>query len=143
MGKSQYISSQKACLRLKVSAQTLYAYVSRGLIQTALDPHDSRKRLYSITDIDRLEYRQHRGRSRRAVAESTIYFGEPSLKSKISSIDDGQFYYRGQNAVELSKTATLEEIFELLCIASIPNNLSSSEQVIVSKQHTPFARFVS
>jgi len=125
-----------------VSHQTLYAYVSRGFIQTALDPQDSRKRQYSITDVDHLVHRQQRGRSRQAVAKSTIYFGEPSLKSTVSRIDDGQFYYRDQNAVELSNTATLEEVFELLCFANIQNYRKPSKQAFVSKLPSPFARLV-
>jgi len=108
------LSSRDVCRRLGISRDTLYAYVSRGLVRTATDPNDARRSLYDRRDIDTLLARQSRGRSRRSVAESTIHWGEPVLKSNITRIADGAFFYRGQNAVELAQTRTLEEVAALL-----------------------------
>lgn len=141
MRKLRFISSEDACLRLKVSAQTLYAYVSRGLVRTTLDPFDSRKRQYAVVDIEDLVARQERGRSRRSVAQSTIHFGEPILQSRISNIDGGAFYYRGQDAVQLSRTASLEDIFELLCNTTISDFKLSSKSATISKRRSVLARF--
>ncbi len=134
--------ASQACLRLKISTQTLYAYVSRGLVQTTQHPDDSRMRLYCSVDIDRLIYRQKRGRSRQDIARSTINFGEPVFQSRISSIDAGQFFYRGRNAVKLSHNSNLEDVFELLC--KTPSTLSNHprKQQYVSNHRTPFARFI-
>jgi len=142
MQKEPLESSNEACARLNISAQTLYAYVSRGLIHVAPHPGDSRKRLYSSIDIDLLINRQNRGRSRQDIARSTIDFGEPVLRSKISSIHDGQFYYRGDNATHLSKKANLENIFEQLCNTTITDSMRAPKVRYISKQHKPFARFV-
>jgi len=142
MENKLFESANEACLRLNISAQTLYAYVSRGLILTSRHPLDSRKRLYASVDIDRLVHRQERGRSRRAVATSTIDFGEPVLRSHVSSIKDGQFYYHNQNAVTLSKTVSLEDIFERLCNTSIKYSASSAKPAMISEHQSPLARFV-
>lgn len=135
-------SADQACGRLNISAQTLYAYVSRNLLRTARHPRDSRKRLYFSVDIDHLINRQKRGRSRQDIARSTVDFGEPVLKSKISNINNGDFFYRGKNAISLSRTATLEDVFELLCQTSINPKMFAKKSYYVSQHHTPFARFV-
>lgn len=142
MPKQNLETASEACLRLNVSAQTLYAYVSRGLVRTKPHFSDSRKRLYLSTDIDQLVHRQTKARSRQAVARSTIDFGEPVLQSKISNIHQGQFYYRGQNAVDLSRTATLEDVFELLCETKVSDSNSSHRMSYLSQHTTPFKRFV-
>lgn len=142
MPEQKLESSTEACLRLKISAQTLYAYVSRGLLRTERNPHDSRKRLYSSADVDRLIYRQTRGRSRQEIARSTVDFGEPVLQSKVSSINSGQLFYRGKNAVDLSKTASLEDVFELLCKAPITTSISTNKSQYISQHGKPLARFV-
>ncbi len=142
MKKSPLETANNACGRLNISAQTLYAYVSRGLIRTACHPSDSRKRLYSSNDIDQLLHRQKRGRSRQAVAESTIDFGEPVLRSRISSIEYGQFYYRGMDAIELAHTASLEDVFELLCDTSIRSYNSTEKASYISTKPNSLARFV-
>lgn len=114
---------------MSISRDTLYAYVSRGLVRTIAQPGDARKSLYDRRDIAALLERKTRGRSRRSVAESTINWGEPVLASSITRISDGRFYYRGRNAVELSRTATLEEILELLAkVRCKPGNAKQNRQ---------------
>lgn len=108
------LNSRDACAALSVSRDTLYAYVSRGLIRAIAHPVDSRRSLYDGRDIEALLSRKTRGRSRKAVAQSTINWGEPVLESKITRISDGQFAYRGRNAIDLSRRLTLEETLSLL-----------------------------
>lgn len=97
-----------------VSAQTLYAYVSRGHIRAFQDPNDARKSLYLKEDVDRWANRKARGRSRRKVAESALNWGEPSLVSNITEIRDGRYAYRGRDAVTLSQDWLFEEVAALL-----------------------------
>ena len=54
-----YVGSREAAHRLGISRATLYAYVSRGLIerQTAIDGKTS---MYSLDDLDRLHSRSRR-----------------------------------------------------------------------------------
>ncbi len=108
------VASGEACARLGISRDTLYAYVSRGLVRVVTHPADARKSLYDRRDIESLSARKQRGRSRRAVAASTIDWGEPVLSSKITRIADGRFFYRGRDAIELSRTLTLEDALQSL-----------------------------
>ncbi len=108
------INSGEACGKLGISRDTLYAYVSRGFVRAIAHPGDARKSLYDRRDVETLLHRKKRGRSRQAVAESTINWGEPVLASKVTRIADGMFYYRGKNAVELSENWSLEEVLELI-----------------------------
>lgn len=114
------VDSTEACAILKVSRDTLYAYVSRGMIRTIAHPDDARRSLYDRRDVATLLGRKSRGRSRRSVAESTIDWGEPVLRSDITRIADGRFYYRGQDAVSLSRTASLEDILWLIAEVGSP-----------------------
>jgi citrate synthase len=110
----RWLTAEEAAARLGVSRQTLYAYVSRGRVGTAAAPGDPRRSLYDAADVCRLAERNRRGRSRQAVATSTISWGEPILLSAITRIEAGRLEYRGQDAIALSATATLEQIAALL-----------------------------
>ncbi|MBK1838236.1 citrate synthase family protein [Azospirillum sp. YIM B02556] len=108
-----YLSAEEAAKRLGVSRQTLYAYVSRGLLQAhaAADPRQSR---YLSDEVERLRAERKRGRRPKEVAKSTLDWGVPVLESAITLIRRGRLYYRGQDAVRLAATATLEETAALL-----------------------------
>jgi citrate synthase len=109
-----WLTVEAALARLGVARQTLYAYVSRGLVRARGAENDPRRSLYDPRSIDALLERRRRGRARKAVAASTIDFGEPVLASRITRIADGALLYRGQDAIALAARATLEEVAELL-----------------------------
>lgn len=111
---SEWMTAQEAMARLGLKPQTLYAYVSRGRIETRPDPSDARRSLYRPADIARLERRKARGRRQAAVAEEAIAWGEPVLASAITTIAHGRLWYRGQNAAILARHARLEDIARLL-----------------------------
>jgi citrate synthase len=108
------VTAEAALARLGVARQTLYAYVSRGLVRARPADGDPRRSVYDPRSIDALAERSRRGRARQAVAASTIDFGEPVLASRITRIVDGALLYRDQDAIELAHTATLEEVAALL-----------------------------
>jgi citrate synthase len=111
---NRWLTAEQAMSRLRVSRQTLYAYVSRSRIGAIAAPGDPRRSLYDGADVNRLAERNRNGRSRRAVAASTISWGEPILVSAITRIEGGGLEYRGHDAVALAETATLEEVAALL-----------------------------
>jgi citrate synthase len=111
---TRWLTAEEATTRLGVSRQTLYAYVSRSRIGAVAAPDDPRRSLYDAADVRRLTERNRSGRSRRAVAASTISWGEPILASAITRIEGGRLEYRGQDAIALSATATLEQVAALL-----------------------------
>lgn len=104
-----YITAAEAAARLGVSRQTLYAYVSRGLIE-AHPTADPRVRAYAAEAVARLAEARHRGRRPREVARAALDWGLPVLDTAVTLIRDGTLYYRGSDAVALAETATLEEV---------------------------------
>ncbi len=117
--EADWLPAAAALARLGVARQTLYAYVSRGLLRMQADPDDPRRSLYDRRGIDALLERRRRGRGRLAVAASTIDFGEPVLASRITRIAEGRLRYRGQDAIALAEAATLEQVAALLWEAPV------------------------
>ncbi len=109
-----WMTAEAALARLSVARQTLYAYVSRGLLRTRPAPGSPNRKLYDQRGVEALMERRTRSRARRDVAASTIDFGEPVLASAIARISEGTLTYRGRDAVVLAETATLEDAAALL-----------------------------
>ncbi len=109
-----WYSREQALGELGVAAQTLYAYVSRGMIARRADPADPRRSQYRSDDIAALTQRRARGRRPAAIAASTIAWGEPVIDTAISTVVHGRLIYRGQDAADLARTATVEDVARLL-----------------------------
>ncbi|MES2054759.1 MAG: citrate synthase [Pseudomonadota bacterium] len=110
----EWLARDEALNRLGVRAQTLYAYVSRGLVERRPDAGDPRKSLYRAEDILQLTQRRARGRRPAAIAASAIAWGEPVIETSISTVIHGRLIFRGQDVVSLAESATLEEMAALL-----------------------------
>lgn len=108
------IDAATAASRLGITRATLYAYVSRHLVQTHADPDDPRRRLYSADDIARLVKAKTRGRKPAVIAATTLDWGLPALDSRITLIDGGKLYYCGQDATKLAHDHSLEAVARLL-----------------------------
>lgn len=110
---SVYLTAHEAAAELGVSPATLYAYVSRGLVRS--EPvSGKRARRYRAEDVRTLrERRAPRGRSEAPAAEARSW-SQPVLASEISLIAEGELYYRGVEAAELARHATLETTAGLL-----------------------------
>lgn len=109
-----WITRTAALGELGVKPQTLYAYVSRGLVASKPDTDDPRASLYSANDITALVKRRRSGRGRSAIAHAAISWGDPVMETAITTVRDGRLIYRGVDAVRLSADATLEETAALL-----------------------------
>lgn len=110
---SRFIDSTQAAQLLGVTRQTLYSYVSRGLL-CARPAADGKGKVYSRAEVERLTARAAQGRKPRAAARRTLDFGLPVLESALTLIADGQLWYRGQRAALLAEQATLEDVADLL-----------------------------
>jgi citrate synthase len=117
---SSWLSMEEVCSHLSVRPQTIYAYVSRGKLEAMPDPNDSRKSLYRFEDVQSLVKRKQAGRKHETLATNTLFGSEPSIPTELSIFHRGNLYYRGQNAIELSRDSTLEAIATLLWDASAP-----------------------
>ena len=113
MSSTEYLSAKQAASNLGISQATLYAYVSRGLIRSE-QVGSARARRYRAEDVRALGSRKSTGRKRAELVERAMHFGAPILESALTLIADNKLYYRGQDAVTLARSATLEDIARLM-----------------------------
>lgn len=115
-----WLTREAALARLGVKPQTLYAYVSRGIIASKPQDDDPRASLYAEADIDAFLRRRRTGRARTAIASAAISWGDPVMETAITTVRDGKLIYRGRDAVKLAATASLEDAAALLWQAPAP-----------------------
>lgn len=108
-----YVGSSEAARLLGVTKPTLYAYVSRGIVdrRTAVDGRTS---LYDREQLERLRTRAGR----------TPATERPSIDVRIATaithLDDERLTYRGYDVAELATSATFEQVAELLWTGALP-----------------------
>jgi len=100
------LTTEEAARRLGVKVPTLYAYVSRGLLESHPDPR-RRGSLFDLGQIEGLAARSRGGRQT-ATRLATITTGVTQLDQELGPI------YRGRLATDLAATASFEEVAELL-----------------------------
>ena len=101
----QYLTVAETAERLGVKRETVYAYVSRGLL-TSLRSAERRGSRFAQDEVERLA---ERGREA----------GEPSgaverIRTSISLLAEDGPFYRGVRAGDLARTGSLEEVAGLL-----------------------------
>jgi citrate synthase len=109
--KPAWVSSREAATQLDVKLSTLYAYTSRGLVESVRAP-DGRGRLYARESIERLKTRHDARAGHTAVAAGALRFGEPTLETSIVEIRSDGPYCRGHSLLAL---ANGEHSFESVC----------------------------
>ena len=120
MGEQQArLSATETAARLGVKPETLYAYVSRGLLARRRGPHGSS---FDPLEVERFAASRRRSGTRTPVL---IKDGRPSggplmtIDTDVALIEDGELYYRGRSAAELAGTASYEAVCRWLW-ADIP-----------------------
>jgi len=114
------LTAAEACALLGIKAQTLYAYVSRGLLRAETHPGRTGK-LYARDDIDALLARSRARAGHGPTAASAMRWGDPILDSAITCIQAGEIYYRGYSLRDiLRKGASFEQVAELLWSGDLP-----------------------
>ncbi len=108
-----YLSAREAAAELGVSPATLYAYVSRGLVRSEPIPGERAKR-YRAEDVRALRERRAPPAGGEKAAGDGRLLGQPVLSSGLSLIAEGRLFYRGVEATELARHATLETAAGLL-----------------------------
>lgn len=113
-----WITAAEATKLLDVTNQTLYAYVSRGLIRSEQVPGQPRVRRYSREDVERLRRRSEERRDPEKAAGRALQWGMPILESAISLIAEGNLYYRGHEVGSIVRARSVEETARLLWTGS-------------------------
>lgn len=94
------LDGRAAAALLGVKRQTLYAYVSRGLVRSEPGPK-GRARLFLRSDLMRLRARSEARSGHGPVAGGALAWGEPVLSTAIGTIDARGPIYRGVPARSL------------------------------------------
>jgi citrate synthase len=97
----EWISAGEAAQRLGVKQETLYAYVSRGLLARRRAA-DGRSSLFDPVELERLT---DKARPRRAAGT-----GDFVIESGLTEVADGRFRYRGMEVAKLALWRPFEEV---------------------------------
>ena len=112
------LTSEQAATRLGVKVQTLYAYVSRGVLTSVRSP-DGRASRFEADDVEALA---RRGRPRRSTRAPTF---EIQIDTALTSIADHTLRYREIPALDLASSTTFEQVAELLWSGALPDGFTS------------------
>ncbi|MBX3285650.1 MAG: citrate synthase [Actinobacteria bacterium] len=125
------LTTAEAAARLGVKPETLYAYVSRGLIERHRDPGGVST--YAVRDVERLARA-----GRRSKALPALVF-----PSALTLIADGRFSYRGVDAVDAALGHRFEEVAEWLWTGTWPDHTAwpfdtvALDQVLAAQEPVP------
>lgn len=118
---AEFLGSRDAARYLGVQPATLYAYVSRGLLDSLPGPGDGRRRRYRRSDLDRLRRRSDAHGGEGAAAASALDWGAPSLETQLTKVTPEGPAYRGVSVSDLVRSAApFESVAELLWTGSLP-----------------------
>lgn len=110
------LRAAEAAARLGVKPETLYAYVSRGLLSRERDAHGS-----SFDPLEVEAFARRRRRTPGTEARATGALGRAAagtplmvLDTALAHIDDDDLYYRDRPAASLARESTFEEVVSWL-----------------------------
>jgi len=133
-----WLSAEAAAALLGVKRETLYAYVSRGRVESR--GAGRRRRTYRRADLMRLKASKDARSGHGAVAAGALRWGEPVLDSAITRIDGSGPAYRGHGAVALARSGVgFEGVAELLFAGGTPQSATWTER----HAQAPFSKLAS
>ena len=98
---TECVSREEALSLLGVKAETLYSYVSRGLIRR-IATTDGRS-FYARDDVERVRARSIARSGHGPVAAAAVHWGEPILTTHLTQVTAGGPAYRGLLATDLAR----------------------------------------
>ena len=102
---TEWIGAAEAAERLGIKQASLYAYVSRGMLERRREA-GSRESLFDAEEIARLA---RKGRPRRAPAGAQLI-----IESSLTEITGDRLRFRGHDAIGLARRQTFEQVATLL-----------------------------
>jgi citrate synthase len=106
MSTKEWISTDEAAVRLGVKHETLYAYVSRGIVTRRL-AESGKGSEFSRKEIERLALSRGSRPGKRGAFDVTI-------ATSISMIDGDELFFRGVPIAELVAASTFEDTADLV-----------------------------
>lgn len=101
MAEDQLLTTAEVALRLRIKPETIYAYVSRGLLAKVKVPGERISR-FRLADVERLAARTQATRPERDAA--------PAMRTAITLIAYGRLHYRGLDVAKLAQVTPFEQI---------------------------------
>lgn len=124
---------------LGVKRETLYAYVSRGLLR-GVPGGPGRARLYLRADLEQLKARHDARAGHAAVAAGALRWGEPVMESALTAIGPRGPVYRGREAVALARQdVPFDAVAELLWTGALPEGGGGTQGAGPTGRGTPGA----
>jgi citrate synthase len=126
LASDRLLSTAEVARRLGVKPQTVYAYVSRGLLRPD-GASSHRNSLFSREEVERLAARARRPRRSAAL--------EVVIETELTSLDpDGGLHYRGRDAIELARFRSFEDVAGLLWDGDplVPWRLSAADREVIA-----------
>jgi citrate synthase len=106
MARPELLTAGEAARRLGVKPATVYAYVSRGLLERDATSEHHRS-LFSADAVERLA-----GRARRPNRSGAL---EVTVETELTALDPaGRLFYRGHDVAELARFRSFEDVAGLL-----------------------------
>lgn len=113
----RYLTAKEVTELLGITPQTLYAYVSRGMIRS--EAGEGRTRRYLMEDVMRLKNKRDPARAAEDAAQTALRWGMPVLDSALTLITGEAVYYRGHDVAALAQSSTLEQVAGLLWLGEL------------------------
>jgi citrate synthase len=113
---TRYVGAAEASRQLGVQRATLYAYVSRGLIERRVAV-DGRTSLYSVDDLEALVRRVRR---REVPPRPSL---DVQISTSVTTIDEDGVRLRGHDVADLARTSSFEAVAELLWTGTRPDRV--------------------
>lgn len=107
-GTGHRLTTRETAEALGVKPETVYAYVSRGLLTSRREP-GGRASTFDAAEVDALARR-----SRREAAGTPGSGADLSVRTRLTLIDGDRYYFRGVDATELALRHSYEEVAEWL-----------------------------
>lgn len=123
----RYLTTAEVARRLGVKAETVYTYVSRGLL-TSVRAKGRRGSLFPLGEVDRLAERGSEGHQPSGSVER--------IRTQLTRIDADELAYRGHRVQDLAGTHGFEAVVSLLWteeLAERPPFPAPPEQVALAK----------
>ncbi|WP_030735055.1 citrate synthase [Streptomyces sp. NRRL S-31] len=102
------LTTRETAELLGVKPETVYAYVSRGLLSSRREP-GGRASTFEAGEVEALARR-----NRREAAGGPGSGGDLSVRTRITLIERDRYFYRGVDSVELAARHSYEEVAEWL-----------------------------
>ncbi|MDX3071430.1 citrate synthase [Streptomyces sp. MI02-7b] len=138
MTTDERLTTRQAAERLGVKPETVYAYVSRGLLGSRRAP-DGRGSTFDAREVDALVRRTRRPAQH--PSEDGAGSGVGAVRTGITLIDGDRYYYRGVDATALAERRRFEEAADWLWtgvmspgtrFASPPEALSAARRAVAA-----------